>query len=74
MNVNTRPFWAVCLLAGMILRSEAQQTEMTTRVFQQGNHDYEGTFQVSISASGLNTLGDEVESGVYYLDGSPFAN
>ncbi len=74
MNGNIHLFWAVCLLAGRILPSEAQQIEMTTRVFQQGAQDYEGTFQVSISASGLNTLGDEVGSGVYYLDGSPFAN
>lgn len=74
MNGNIHLFWAVCLLAVRILPSEAQQIEMTTRVFQQGAQDYEGTFQVSISASGLNTLGDEVGSGVYYLDGSPFAN
>ena len=74
MNGNIHLFWAVCLLAGRILPSEAQQIETTTRVFQQGAQDYEGTFQVSISASGLNTLGDEVGSGVYYLDGSPFAN
>ena len=66
MNGNTRLFWAVCLLTGMILRSEAQQTEITARVFQHGTHDYEGTFQVSISASGLNILGDEVERGAYY--------
>ena len=74
VNGNTPLYWTVCLLAGRILYSEAQQIEMTTRVFQQGAQGYGGTFQVSISANGLNTLGDEVGSGVYYLDGSPFAN
>ena len=40
MNGNTL---LDCLsLAGRILASEAQQIEMTTRVFQQGAQDYEG--------------------------------